>query len=246
MTLPIINQPTYELTIPSSKEKIRYRPFLVKEEKILLMAQEGTELDEQIEAVKQIIRNCVVSDGFKFEKLSTFDIEYLFINIRSKSVGNILDLNYRFDNCTAELEDGSATPRICQVPFQLNLEDVSVRGQDGHNNIINLTDDVGVVMKYPDFKLLNKIVSMSNYEQLLDVIGGCVQMIFMGEETYDPSEYSDAQLREFFENLSQDQFKKVSHFFETMPQTVSNVNIECKKCGKRQSVEIKGISDFFA
>lgn len=245
MSLPIINQPTFELTVPSTKDKIRFRPFLVKEEKILLMAQEGGDLDEQIESVKQIIRNCVVSESFRTENLSTFDIEYLFIKIRSKSVGNIIDLNYRVDECTADLGNDDPIPRICQVPFQINLEDVIVQGEDGHNNIIQLTDEVGVVMKYPDFRLLNKIAAMGTYDELLEVVGGCVKMIFMGEDTFDPADYQPEELRNFFENLSQDQFKKISEFFETMPQTQAVVNVNCAKCGKQEQIKLKGISDFF-
>lgn len=244
MSLPIINQPTYELTLPSTNKTLRFRPFLVKEEKILLMAQEGGDIDEQIESVKQIVRNCIVSDT-NVDTMSTFDIEYLFIKIRSKSVGNIINLNYKFDNCTAELNDDSTVPRICEVPFELDLDEVVVKTEGEHNNIINITDDVGVVMKYPDFKLLSKIASMNNYDELIDVVGNCVKMIFMGDETYDPSEYKSEELRNFFESLSQEQFQKVSNFFETMPQTMAKVHIQCKKCGKMENIELKGISDFF-
>jgi hypothetical protein len=246
MTLPKLDQPTYELVLPSTKERIKYRPFLVKEEKILLMANEGGDSSEQVEAVKQIVRNCIISGTLNVEKLSTFDLEYLFIKIRSKSVGNEISLNYKREGCTAELEGAKDTiPRTCQIPFKLDLDDVTIENVEGHTNNIKLTDTVGVVMKYPDFKLLEQIQTMETYDEILDVIIGCVETIYMGEETYDPTEYSIEEMRNFIEELSQDQFQHISEFFETMPATATNVNVVCSKCGWKTNIKLKGISDFF-
>jgi hypothetical protein len=238
MALPRIDQPTYELTLPSTKERIRYRPFLVKEEKILLMAQEGDDLGEQIESVKQIINNCIISKNVKTETLSTFDIEFIFINIRSKSVGNFVELQYKHE-CSAENNEE------CQIPFRVNLDDVYVENNEIHTNKIELTDAVGVFMKYPDFKLLYKITAMEKFEEMLEVISRCIDIIYMGDETYSPSDYTNKEMLEFLENLSQEQFQNISNFFETMPQTAVDVEIKCKKCGYENKMVLKGISDFF-
>jgi len=238
MTLPTLDQPTYELTLPSTKERIRYRPFLVKEEKILLMAQEGDDIGEQIESIKQIIRNCIISGNVRIETLSTFDIELLFIKIRSKSVGNFVELQYKHE-CSAENNEE------CQIPFRVDLDNVYIENQDNHTNKIELTDTVGIFMKYPDFKLLHKITTMDNFEEMLTVITKCIDVIYMGEETYSPSDYSDEEMLNFLENLSQEQFLKVSEFFDTMPQTAYDVEIKCKKCGYENKMMLKGISDFF-
>jgi len=246
MTLPVLDQPTYELTLPSTSKKIRYRPFLVKEEKILLMAQEGGDLGEQIESVKQIIRNCIITKDVKIEKLSTFDIEYIFVKIRSKSVGQNIELQYRRDDCKEVLvEDNNPPPRTCQIDFIVNLDEVYIDKVDTHTNKIQLTDNIGIFMKYPDFKMLHKISTMNNYEEMIEVIGDCIETIYMNEELYDPKEYTNEELNNFLESFSQEQFQRVSNFFDTMPQTAYDAQMVCRKCGWRNELKLRGITDFF-
>ena len=246
MTLPVLDQPTYEMTLPSTNKKIRYRPFLVKEEKILLMAQEGDDVGEQIEAVKQIIRNCIISTGVRVEDLSTFDIEYLFIQIRSKSVGKDIELQYRKDECKEVLEeDNNPPPRTCQLAFVVDLDKVYIDKTEGHTNKIELTDQVGVFMKYPDFRLLHKITTLNDYDEMIKVIGRCIETIYMDEQIFDPKEYTEEEMQTFLESFSQEQFQKISDFFDSMPQTAYDANIVCRKCGWKTDMKLKGISDFF-
>ena len=150
--LPRIDIPTYDLELPSTKTNYKFRPFLIKEEKILLMAQTGDDMNEKIEAVKQIIRNCIIQD-IDVESLSTFDIEYIFIKLRAKSIGNILNLSYTHEGCPEN--EGEST----EIPFALDLENVEVTyvNGDSHSNKIQLTDDIGMIMKYPNFEIMNQM-----------------------------------------------------------------------------------------
>lgn len=242
MELPKLDAPTYELSLPSTKKKIRYRPFLVKEEKILLMANEGDDTDEQIMAVKQILTNCIISPKVNIEKLSTFDIEYLFVNIRAKSVGNIVSLSYKKENCVGE---NDSDPKTCQIPFSVNLDEVSIERTKSHSNKIDLNDDVGVVMKYPDFKTMARMQEISDVDDVLSMIIDCIEFIYQGEEIYNTKDYGKDQLAGFLESLTQNQFDKINEFFETMPSVYADANVKCSKCGWETSFKLKGISDFF-
>ncbi len=239
--LPTINAPTYDLTIPSTNESVKFRPFLVKEEKILLMAQEGEELQEKIDAIKQIIGNCLVSD-VNVDKLSTFDIEHIFIKLRSKSIGNVIGLSYNREDCTEE----GAGQGGCQIPFTLDLEKAEIENQEGHTNELNLTSDIKIIMKYPDFNILNSVLTADSVDDVIDVVATCIDMIVDGSEVYNASDYSESELKTFVENLTQQQFESINNFFNTMPETACDVNIVCRKCGWKKSMKVKGITDFFS
>lgn len=239
--LPTINAPTYDLTIPSTNESVKFRPFLVKEEKILLMAQEGEELQEKIDAIKQIIGNCLVSD-VDVDKLSTFDIEHIFIKLRSKSIGNVIGLSYNREDCKEEgVGQGG-----CQIPFTLDLEKAEIENQEGHTNELNLTSDIKIIMKYPDFNILNSVLTADSVDDVIDVVATCIDMIVDGNEVYNTSDYSESELKTFVENLTQQQFESINNFFNTMPETACDVNISCRKCGWKKSMKVKGITDFFS
>tara|TARA_B100000941_G_scaffold180950_1_gene129862 strand:- start:400 stop:1125 length:726 start_codon:yes stop_codon:yes gene_type:complete len=239
--LPRIDTPTYNLTIPSSGNKIKYRPFLVKEEKILLMAQEGEALDDKIDAVKQIIRNCVLQD-IDVEKLSTFDIEYIFVNLRSKSVGNVVELNYKREGCEKK-EEGKISE--CNIPFILNLDEVKITKDRSIDPTIKLTDTISIKMKYPDFRVLDKVMKSESYDDLIEVITSCVEQIEQGDELYVASDHPIEELMEFVESMSQQQFEKINEFFQTIPETICEVSIKCRKCGFTKDIDVRGISDFF-
>ena len=240
--LPKIDTPMYELTLPSNNQTIQYRPFLIKEEKILLMAQEGEDQDEQIRAVKQIITNCILTP-VNVDKLATFDIEWLFVNIRSKSVGKILQLNYKHD-CTHEPPEGQESKKV-DIRLDINLDNVIIENNADHTNNILLTDKIGLIMKYPDFKLLSTISKMDNFEQVLDVVVDCIEQIYDGEDSHDVKEYSKEKVIEFLEELTNEQFEKINNFFATMPTTMTNAEVKCKNCGWSTSFQLRGITDFF-
>jgi len=238
--LPRIETPTHMLIIPSTKEKIRYRPFLIKEEKILLMAQQGEELDEKIEAIKQIIRNCIVQD-IDVDKLATFDIEYLFVNLRSKSIGNIIDLNYTH-HCTV---DGETKEEKIPFPLDLDTAKVEFKNGDSYTNKIELTENIGMIMKYPTFSTMNKISKSVDFEDVVEVIAECIETIYQDEDIFNTSDHQISEVKDFIENLTQDQFAKINEFFEDMPETAAECKIRCRKCGFEKDMRVAGITDFF-
>ena len=237
--LPRIDTPTYELEIPSTKQKVRYRPFLIKEEKILLMAQQGDDSDEKIESIKQVIRNCIIQD-IDVEKLATFDIEYIFVNLRSKSISNIVELNYNHV-CTF---DGESKEE--KIPFYLNLDDVVVEFKSQKNyNKIELTDNIGIIMKYPNFNTMRMLSQTDTYEDIVSVIAECVDMIYQNEDIFNTSDHPINEVKDFIENLTQEQFGKINDFFENMPEAAAVCKIRCNKCGFEKDMRVAGITDFF-
>jgi hypothetical protein len=240
--LPRIDTPTYEITLPSTGKKTRFRPFLVKEEKILLMAQQGEDIKEKIHAIKQIIRNCLIED-IDIDKLATFDIEYLFVNLRSKSVGNIINLTYKRTECPNK-DDGAGD---CDIPFTMDLENVAVQETDeNHSTTIELTDRINLVMKYPDFHILNSILQSENYDDIVEVIAECIEYITEDDEVLNATDYTTQELVDFIENLTQNQFASINDFFETMPETSCAVNIRCRKCDFKKEMKVSGVADFFS
>ena len=206
MPLPQINAPTYELTIPSSKRKIRYRPFLVKEEKILVIAMESNDIGDIARAVKQVLGQCILTKGTKIDKLSTFDIEYLFLNVRGKSVGETVDIKV---TCP---DDG-----VTSVEMAINIDSIKVKKTRGHNNIIKLDDKYSMKLKYPSMKQFienNFDVEDTNVNQSLSMLSGCIDMVYDEEESWDAEDCSQEELDGFIEQLNTKQFKDVEKFFD--------------------------------
>ena len=178
MPLPIINAPTYELTIPSTGQSVKYRPFLVKEEKILLMANEGGEATEIVRAMKQIINNCII-DGYNTDNMPLFDVEYIFLQLRSKSVNEISEVGFRCPECDTV------------NAIQIDLTQVEVQIGDGHTNKIELSDNIGLIMSYPQLDSINtNNIENANVDMVFDVISSCIDSIYQGEEIYDSGDYT--------------------------------------------------------
>ena len=233
MALPKLNTQTFELNIPSTDEKIKYRPFLVKEEKILLQAQEGTG-DEVTEAILQIVDNCTFSK-INVEQLPSFDIEYIFLKIRSKSVGEKVKLNLPFPGD----ED-------VKVPTEVNLAKVIVEMDDDHSNEISLTDTVKVIMKYPTVKTFQGMdLTKFTATDTIALTANCIHQIVDGVETYEANDLSDKEIREFLENLTQAQFTEIQKFFASMPKLTHEVKITHPKTKKKGSVKLQGLRSFF-
>ena len=239
MSLPKIATPTYELEIPSTKKKIKYRPFLVKEEKILLLAMETNDPKEIAESVKNVINNCIINRGVKVEALPTFDIEYLFLNIRGKSVGEEVEVMV---TCPDDEET--------QVPMVINLDEIKVVQNPKHNRDIKLDDELTLRMKYPS---LNEFVksNFSNEEDMsiddtFGMITGCIEQIYSEEESWASSDSTPKELREFLEQLTSTQFKEIETFFETMPKLAHTITIKNPKTGVESDVTLEGLTSFFA
>jgi hypothetical protein len=238
MPLPKIATPIYELEIPSLKKKIRYRPFLVKEEKILIIALESEDSKQIANAVKNVISNCILSKGVKVEDLSTFDIEYLFLNIRGKSVGETVDV-------LITCPDDETT----QVPMSINLDEITVEVDPKHSRDIKLDDTLTLRMRYPSMTefIKNNFDSGDgvSVDDTFDLIISCIDQIYSEEESWTASDSTKKELLEFVEQLSSKQFKEVEKFFETMPKLSHTIKVKNPKTGVESEVVLEGLSAFF-
>jgi len=233
MVLPVINAPTYTLAIPSTKEEITYRPFLVKEEKLLMIAMETGGEGDLINALRQIVSNCVESE-LDLNKLATFDLEYIFLRIRAKSVGEVTKLSLLCQ------DDGET-----YVPVEIDLEEIEVEFQEGHTTKIELTEDVGIIMSYPTFEFLDLNIAEADVNTLFTLIGNSIHQIYEGETVHERADFNKKELKTFLESLTSEQFKKVQNFFETMPRLRHTIEIENPKTKVMNSVTLEGLQAFF-
>ena len=239
MPLPKINTPTYELVIPSTGKKIKYRPFLVREEKILILALESEDTNQITSAVIDILSECILTKNVDITKLATFDIEYLFLNVRSKSVGETVDVNI---TCP---DDGKTS-----VEMQINIDSIKVQKTKNHKNIVKLDDKYSMKLKYPSFNQFiesNFDLTENNSEvnKSMSMIVSCIDMIYDEEESWDASDSSERELEEFVEQLNSKQFKLIEKFFETMPKLSHKVKVTNPKTDVESEVVLEGLASFF-
>ena len=240
MPLPTISTPTYELTLPSSGKKIKYRPFLVREEKVLIMALESEDTKQITNSVIDILNSCILSKGIKLETLATFDIEYLFLNIRSKSVGETIDVNI-------VCPDDNKT----QVAVTVDVDSIKIKKDRKHKNVIKLDDNLSLKLKYPsmtqfiDSNFESKI-DESEVKSTLDMIISCIDVIFNEEESWPASESTPKELEDFVDQLNTKQFKLIEDFFATMPKLQYKGTVHNPKTKKDSDILIEGLSNFFA
>lgn len=230
MSLPTIVTPTYNITIPSTKQKVKYRPYLVKEEKILLMALESEDYGQIADALEQVVSDCVQTSTFDVSKLASFDIEYLFVNIRAKSVGEIIDLSVP-----------SPDDEETKIPFQINIEKVKVQFQKNNEKIIKLSDDLWVEMKY-----LSIHDYLINGESELKLMASGIEKLYNSEQVWDNATTTKEEFVSFLENLTKQQFVSVREFFETMPALRHIVKLKNPKTGYEFDYTMSGMLDFFA
>ena len=237
MALPKLTTPTYELEIPSTDEKISYRPFLVKEEKILLMAMESGKNEDIINAVKQIVSECTFNK-LKIGTMPMFDIEYIFLNIRAKSIGEISKLRLLCPDDKKTYAD-----------VEVNLEEVQVQVGDDHTNKIELTDSMGMIMTYPTIdSFVDSGIQQINASNMTDIIGKCILQIYEnnGEKVYEAKDQTQKELQEFIDQMNTKQFKDVQKFFDTMPKLKHEIRLKNPKTKKVSNVTLAGLNDFFA
>jgi len=242
MALPTLTAPEYELTIPSSGTMVKYRPFLVKEEKLLLMALEGGEQKEIINAIKQIVNGCILDD-IDLQNMPMFDLEFIFLNLRMKSVGETAEITFKGIDDT-DCEECKKVKKIT-----IDLKEVQVQRDPNHTTLIELTKKVKVQMKYPTFDILEKIQLIKDekdVEKMFLIITKCIQSVYDGKEQTDIIDTTQEEQLAFLESLTQKQFEKIQNFFETSPAVRHKVDLSCKKCGKEQFYTLEGINNFFA
>ena len=239
MPLPRIAAPTYELELPSSGKSIQYRPFLVKEEKVLVIALESEDTKQITTAIKNVIKNCVLTKGLKVESLPTFDIEYLFLNIRGKSVGEELEVNII---CPDDEET--------QVPVTIDLDDIKVVKDEEHTNKVKLDETLMMEMKYPSLDQFIKnnfdFKDQNAMDQSFELIASCIDKIYSEEEVWATEDCTKKELNEFLESMNSSQFKDIEKFFETMPKLAHKLKVTNPKTKVESEVVLEGLASFFA
>ena len=240
MALPVLDFPTFDLKLPSTGKKIKYRPFLVKEEKVLLIAIESGEESDIVQAVQEILKACILTEKVDILNLASFDIEYIFLKIRSKSVGEIVELSYQ--HVDGKNKDGKDCDHVQEV--EVNIDAVEVNTSKGHSRKIMITDNIGVKFRYPNFDMISENKEIEDeVERTFQIIYNCVDVIWEGDEVHD--EFTEAELKAFVESMSKDQFEKLSGFFGTMPTLSTTIEYTCGGCGQEEKIEVSGLADFF-
>lgn len=242
MPLPKIATPTYELILPSTKKTIKYRPFLVKEEKILILAMESESQEEITNAVKNTLKDCIVTRGIKIESLPSFDIEYLFLNIRAKSVGESVEL-------TITCPDDNET----KVDVTVNIDDINVLVPEGHTSEVKVDDNITVKMKYPSLQeFINNnfdFGSQNNSKEVIDksfeVVASCVDIVYTKDESWSSSDVSKKELIAWLETMDSNQFKGIENFFDTMPKLSHTLTVVNPKTKVENEIVLEGLSSFF-
>ncbi len=239
MPLPIIAAPTYELVLPSTGEDLQFRPFLVREEKLLVLALESEDPKQITTSIKTVIKNCILSKGIKVETLPTFDIEFLFLNIRGKSVGEEIEVNVL---CPDDEET--------YVPVTINIDDIGVKKTEGHDRLIKIDDSIAMEMKYPSLEQFIKsnfdFTGESSVEQSFDLIATCISQIITEDETWDLDSVPKNEVTAFLDQMNSNQFKLIEKFFDTMPKLSHEIEVLNPTTKVKSTVVLEGLSSFFA
>ena len=244
MGVPTIAVPEYDLTIPSTGKKVKYRPFLVKEEKVLLIALESENQTNILNAIRTIIDSCVYGSDTNVNEMPTFDLEYIFLQLRAKSKGEVIDLKYECPKCKTELE------------VNLNTEDIQVTKKDGHTNTIELNEELGVVMKYPTIEMQHMIQDIqdnkkSEIEGVFIMVTKCIDYIYDKDNTYPLKDHTEKEINDFIDSLTDVHFQKISNFFNTMPVLKHEFQLNCTKkkkdktCSYKETITLSGLQSFF-
>ena len=239
MPLPKISTPTYELELPSTGQKIKFRPFLVREEKLLVLAMESEDTKQITTAIKTVIKNCIETKNVKIETLPTFDIEFLFLNIRGKSVGEDIEVNII---CP---DDEETT-----VPVTINVDDIKVQKNEEHNKQIKIDDSIMMEMKYPSLEQFIKsnfdLTDQNTMDQSFDMISSCIDKIYTEDEVWSAADVTKKELTEFMDQMNTTQFKQIEKFFETMPKLSHTIKVTNPKTKVESEVVLEGLASFFA
>ena len=242
--LPKIDVPIYETNLISNGQKIRFRPFLVKEQKLFLMASQSEDIKDMISSIKQVINNCVLDD-IDVNSLSTFDLEYIFLQLRARSVNEVVNLKY---NCNNKITNENGEEKECGnvVDFDLNLLEIQPTKSESHSNKIELNENLGIVMRYPTFNMMDKLNLQSNdMDQILEVIINCIDYVYDKDNIYYAKDSSKEELIEFIESMQQNDLEKIQKFFDTLPKLKKELDFNCNKCGYHEQITVEGIQNFF-
>jgi hypothetical protein len=240
MALPKLDTPTYELELPVSKKQIKYRPFLVKEQRNLLMAMESSDSAATQQAIRDILFNCTITENVDIDKLPIVDIEYYFINLRAKSVGEMVESRYRCNNVVEDKECGNIMEK------EIDLTKIKVELPEDVKDEIQLTSKIIVKLKYPEFGVVKDSLKYDNINEItFNMIAESIEYIYDGDQFYYNHEAQPGEMLEFVESMNQEQFNKIEKFFDNLPKLKESVNITCSKCGFNHTIEVEGLESFF-
>lgn len=240
MALPKLDIPSYEIELPISRKKIKFRPFLVKEQRNLLMALESNETSTVQQNIRDILANCTLTENVDIDKLPIIDIEYYFINLRAKSVGEVVESRYRCNNIVGDKECGNIMEK------NINLQDIKVTQDKPAEPEVQITPKITVKLKYPEFGMVKNSLQYEDINQItFSMIANSIEYIYDGEQFYYGHETSPQEMLEFVESLNAEQFRKIEEFFENLPKLKENINITCSKCGFNHTIEVEGLENFF-
>lgn len=237
--LPKVDVPIYDLKLLSLDKKIRFRPFTVKEEKLFLMASESQDAEAVLNTIKQVVNNCILSD-LNVDSLPVFDLEYLFLNLRARSISEVVTLKYR---CNNDIEEDKKCNNVVQ--FDLNLLEIKPSKEKEHSNKIEITDKLGIVMKYPNFEMIEKYKDAKDASVIVNMIIDCIDYIYDEENMYYSKDTSREELEEFVDSLQTKELEKLKLFFETMPKVKKKLQFKCNKCNHEEDIDVEGIQSFF-
>jgi DNA-directed RNA polymerase subunit M/transcription elongation factor TFIIS len=241
--LPKIDVPIYELNLISSGKKIRFRPFLVKEQKLLLMANQSDDPKDSLNVVKQICKNCII-DEVDVETLPVFDLEFIFLNLRARSVSEVINLQYK---CNNKVKNEADEETVCGnlEKFDVNLLEILPTKDPKHDKKIMLSDKLGIMMKYPTFEMIAKLKGQNENETLMELLTICIDNIFDQENVYYTKDVTEEELVDFIDNLQQKDLEKIQEFFETAPKIKKDISFNCRKCGYKENIVVEGLQNFF-
>jgi hypothetical protein len=240
MALPKIDAPVYELDLPLSGNHVRFRPFLVKEQRNLLMALESDDKETIEKNVRQVLHNCTLTENIDIDSLPILDVEYYFLQLRARSVGEVVDNKYRCENVVNEKKCGNL------METSINLLDIQIEKDDSISDIVQINDSISVKLKYPEFSVLKTVAHFDNSADIaFQMIIESIDYIFDGQQYYYAKETTQEELTEFIESLNQDQFSRIERFFENLPKLNKTINMTCSKCGYAHTIEVEGLDNFF-
>lgn len=245
MALPKIDVPIYEVKLVSTGKTVRFRPFLVKEQKLFLMAQESDDPKETVKTIKQVLRNCIL-DELDIDSLPTFDLEYIFMNLRARSVEEVVELKYK---CNNKIDNGAGEKVTCTgvVDFKLNLLEIEPTKTEGHTDMVQLTEELGVCLRYPTFEIIEKYenVNEDDADIMLQVLADCINYVYDKENIYYAKDQTREEIIDFVESLQQKDLEKLKNFFDTIPELKKDLHFKCPSCGYEEDITIRGLQNFF-
>lgn len=242
--LPKLDVPMYNIKLISTGQEVRIRPFLVKEQKLFLMASETEDSKETINTIRQVLKNCIL-DEVDVDNLPTFDLEYLFMNLRARSVEEVVNLKYK---CNNNVKNDKGEETVCNgsVEFDVNLLEVTPTTHAEHTNKFQLTEKIGICLKYPTFEMIQKYEGMDENDIMVNILIDCIEYLFDSEQIYYAKDSTRKELEEFVESMQQKDLEKIKVFFDTMPEIKKEVHFKCPKCGYEEDMVIRGLQNFFA